>query len=117
MTPNGMTFGRAIAIARKAKGLSQKDLAARILKEDGEGPISPQYLNDIEHDRRSPTSDHLILQFAHVLDKDPGYLFVLAGKIPEDMRRTLASERDISKSFANFRRDLKKVRGKTEEWS
>jgi transcriptional regulator with XRE-family HTH domain len=117
MTPNEMTFGRAIAMARKAMGLSQKDLAAMILKEDGTGPISPQYLNDIEHDRRSPTSDHLILQFANVLGKDPGYLFVLAGKIPEDMRRTGASEREISRSFANFRRDLNKAKRKTEEWS
>jgi transcriptional regulator with XRE-family HTH domain len=117
MTPNGMTFGKAIAMARKARGLSQKDLAAMIMKEDGAGPISPQYLNDIEHDRRSPTSDYLILQFANVLGKDPGYLFVLAGKIPEEMRRTMASERQISRSFANFRRDLNKAKGKTEEWS
>ena len=48
MPPTEMTFGRAIATARKEKGLSQKDLAALILKEDGTA-ISPQYLNDIEH--------------------------------------------------------------------
>jgi transcriptional regulator with XRE-family HTH domain len=108
MSPNEMTFGRAIAIARKAKGLSQKDLAAMIRKEDETG-ISPQYLNDIEHDRRSPTSDHLILQFAKVLKKDAGYLFVLAGKIPEEIRRTHASEEKVSKIFANFRRELGKV--------
>jgi hypothetical protein len=30
MPPTEMTFGRAIATARKAKGLSQKDLAAKI---------------------------------------------------------------------------------------
>jgi transcriptional regulator with XRE-family HTH domain len=39
------TFGRIIAEARKALVISQKDLAARINKEDGEA-ISPQYLND-----------------------------------------------------------------------
>jgi transcriptional regulator with XRE-family HTH domain len=100
-----VTFGRAIAIARKAKGLSQKDLAAIILKEDGTA-ISPQYLNDIEHDRRSPTSDHLIAQFSKVLQKDTGYLFVLAGKIPEEIRRTHASEAKVSRVFANFRREL-----------
>ena len=34
------TFGQIIAEARKALGISQKDLAAKIRKEDGE-PISP----------------------------------------------------------------------------
>ena len=45
------TFGKAIADARKALKISQKELAYKILKEDGE-PITPQYLNDIERDRR-----------------------------------------------------------------
>jgi ribosome-binding protein aMBF1 (putative translation factor) len=35
MSPTEMTFGRAIARARKDKGLSQKELAAMIIKEDG----------------------------------------------------------------------------------
>jgi hypothetical protein len=37
--------------ARKKLGISQKNLADRIKKEDGQS-ISPQYLNDIERDRR-----------------------------------------------------------------
>ena len=103
-----MTFGRAIVAARKTKGLSQKDLAALIHKED-EGGSSPQYLNDIEHDRRRPTSDHLIRQFAQVLGEDEGYMFVLAGRIPEDVREK-AGEHDmrhqVVESFAHFRRDV-----------
>jgi transcriptional regulator with XRE-family HTH domain len=70
MHPQSTTFGQAVANARKAKGLSQKELAALIVKDEGGGAISPQYLNDIEHDRRSPTSDHLIKQFAKVLNED-----------------------------------------------
>jgi transcriptional regulator with XRE-family HTH domain len=46
-------FGTLISEARRSKGLSQKDLAAKVKKEDGQA-ISPQYLNDIEHDRRNP---------------------------------------------------------------
>jgi transcriptional regulator with XRE-family HTH domain len=103
------TFGRAIAMARKAKGLSQKELAAMILKEDGTA-ISPQYLNDIEHDKRSPPSDRLILQFARVLEEDdPGYLFVRAGRLPEEIRYTRASKAKVSELFANFRRELTKA--------
>jgi transcriptional regulator with XRE-family HTH domain len=111
MVKRPMTFGRAIVAARKAKGLSQKDLAALIHKEDDECSISPQYLNDIEHDRRSPTSDHLIRQFAQVLGEDEGYMFVLAGKMPQEIREK-AGEQDrrdqVVKTFAHFRRTITK---------
>ncbi len=45
-----MTFGRTIADARKKANLSLRELADQIKKEDG-SPISPQYLNDIEHQK------------------------------------------------------------------
>lgn len=106
MTSRATTFGRAISEARKEKGLSQKELAALVMKEEGGGAISPQYLNDIEHDRRSPTSDHLIKQFAKVLGEDEGYLFVLAGKIPDDIRRKAGDRDRIVESFANFRKTV-----------
>jgi len=108
MSRHPMTFGQAIAKARKAKGRSQKELATLVKKEEGGGPISPQYLNDIEHDRRSPTSDHLIKQFARILGEDEGYLFVLAGKIPDDLRQKARDRDRIVESFANFRRNLTK---------
>ena len=108
MSAESMTFGQAISKARKAKGLIQKELAALVKKEEDGGPISPQYLNDIEHDRRSPTSDHLIKQFASILDEDEGYLFVLAGKIPDDLRDSAKNREKIVESFANFRKNLTK---------
>src|SRR3569833_499161 len=46
-----LSFGRYLSESRKRLGISQKELAGRILKEDGE-PISPQYLNDLERARR-----------------------------------------------------------------
>ena len=106
MSSQPMTFGRAVAAARKAKGLSQKELATLVMKEEGEGCISPQYLNDIEHDRRSPTSDHLIRQFANVLGDDEGYLFVLAGKIPDDVRQEARNREKVISGFANFRKNI-----------
>ena len=107
MSADGMTFGQAISKARKALGLSQKELAARVKKEESGGSISPQYLNDLEHDRRNPTSDHLIRQFATILDVDEGYLFVLAGKIPDELRRSASDQEKIVAAFTNFRRTLK----------
>ena len=106
MAEKAITFGRAIVLARRAKGISQKDLAALIQKDDNLGPISPPYLNDIEHDRRNPTSDHLIRQFSKVLGEDEGYLFVLAGKIPNDVRQQVGGREQIVESFANFRRSV-----------
>ena len=108
MTSPSVTLGQAIIAARKAKKMSQKDLAASVQKEDGSGPISPQYLNDIEHDRRSPTSDQLIREFARALDMDEDYLFVVAGKIPEDLRVSATDPSSTAKAFRAFRKSLTK---------
>ena len=106
MTTNTSSFGQAIAKARKAKGLSQKELASLVMKDEECGAISPQYLNDIEHDRRSPTSDHIIRQFATVLEMDEAILFVLAGKIPDDIRQQAKDPTKIVAAFANFRKSI-----------
>ncbi|HEY9092860.1 helix-turn-helix transcriptional regulator [Parasphingorhabdus sp.] len=106
MTKDSMSFGRQISKARKAMAMSQKELAARIRKEEDDTAISPQYLNDIEHDRRSPTSDHLIRQFAKVLDIDEGVLFLTAGKFPDDLRSKLDDPVKAAAAFVNFRRAI-----------
>ncbi len=103
---NTATFGRAISGARKARALSQKELAALIKREDGE-PISPQYLNDIEHDRRSPSSDPMVQQFAKVLNLDTDYLYYLAGKIPSDLVSKNLSPERVQAAMVAFRRELK----------
>jgi transcriptional regulator with XRE-family HTH domain len=100
------SFGRAIASARKDLELSQKDLANKIRKEDGES-ITPQYLNDIEHDRRSPSSDHIVKQFATVLKIKPDILYWLAGRVPGDITKRTASPEQIETAFAAFRRTIK----------
>lgn len=107
MSADGVTFGQAISKARKTLGLSQKELAARVMKEEGGGSISPQYLNDIEHDRRSPSSGHLIRQFSGTLDIPQDYLFSLAGRLPDDVRLDAASPDKVIKAFASFRNALK----------
>lgn len=108
MTLADLTFGQTIAKARKSKLLSQKELAAVIVKEEDGVAISPQYLNDIEHDRRSPTSDHLIRQFAKALGLQEEVLFFLAGKIPDDMRRRARDPDEVAKAFINFRKAITK---------
>ena len=81
-----MTVGQAIADARKKRHISQKQLATMIVKEDG-APISPQYLNDIERDRRNPPGEHLLGQFARALEIPEEYLYFLANQIPPKYRQ------------------------------
>ena len=98
------TFGAYIGAARKKLGLSQKKLAEKIEREEG-GSISPQYLNDIEHDRRSPSSDHMIQEFARVLNVGADYLYYLAGRVPADVRQANLPQQKVEATFAAFRRD------------
>ena len=100
-----MTFGQEITKARKDKGLSQKRVAAGTVKEDGLA-ISAQYLNDIEHDRRNPPSEHIIRQLADALDLDLDYLLFLAGRFPSDMLELSRDRQDISSAMKAFRRNL-----------
>ena len=99
-------FGPVISRFRKDKGLSQRELAERILHGDGK-PISPQYLNDIERDRRNPPGDRLLRQFAEVLGIDADYLFSLANRLPEDLRDDIREGRlsadDVSEVMTAFR--------------
>jgi transcriptional regulator with XRE-family HTH domain len=101
------TFGAAVSEARKAKGISQKELAARIVKEDGL-PITPQYLNDIERDRRNPSSEHMVRQFAEVLGQSVDYLSWLVGKLPSNIRRENVRPEQVDEAFVAFRRALDK---------
>jgi transcriptional regulator with XRE-family HTH domain len=103
-----VTFGSCIAEARKKLPMSQKELAARVLREEDGKPISPQYLNDIERDRRSPTSDHLIQQFAEILGIDADYLHYLSGKLPEEIRQRNLSQDAVKAAFMAFRKPNKK---------
>lgn len=106
------TLGGVIARARKGLELSQKELAQSIKVEDGNSvrAISPQYLNDIERDRRVPSSSQLIEQFASVLKLDKDYLSFLAGRWPDSMRESIKSAEDFSKRMVAFRSSNKPVK-------
>jgi transcriptional regulator with XRE-family HTH domain len=88
--PEPRTFGQVVSDQRRRLAMSQKQLAISILKEDGL-PISPQYLNDIERDRRLP-SPHVVQEIARVLALDPVWLSFLAGQVPLDFREDAAAD-------------------------
>lgn len=111
VTSEPSSFGRAISQGRKKKEWALKDLASKILREDGE-PISPQYLNDIEHDRRSPSSDRMVQQFADALGIERDFLYYLAGRFPEDVRQRQLSEAEVAKAMVAFRGGPSKTKGR-----
>lgn len=83
------TFGQYIAWARDQSGLTLREMAALVIKEDGQ-PISNQYLSDIENDRRNPPSDHLIEEIARVLKRrvpevSAEVLYLKARRVPPDI--------------------------------
>lgn len=88
--------------------MSQKALANLIQIEDDLGnskQMSPQYLNDIEHDRRSPSSAALVKQFSNALGLDEEYLMFLAGRWPEKVRNSIKSQDEFGKAMQAFRRE------------
>ncbi|PKO16681.1 MAG: XRE family transcriptional regulator [Chloroflexi bacterium HGW-Chloroflexi-10] len=105
-----MTFGQYIAESRKKAGFSQKDLAERLRKEDGQS-ISAQYLNDIEHDRRNPPGELILSQISTVLNLSLDYLRFLSGTLPDDIKTQNHQPEEIENAFKAFRKVLKGNKG------
>lgn len=100
-----MSLGDTIAESRKEQGITLKDLAGSIQKEDGK-PITPQYLNDIEHDRRTPTSPEFIDQVARALNLEPELLYYQSGTLPPQLVKESLPKEKVLAAFSAFRREL-----------
>ena len=97
------TFGGAVRDARQRRFWSVRHVASLIQREDGKA-IAPQYLNDIELERRCPTSDHMIHQFSTALEIDSDWLYYLANRIPQDIRLQQYSEQEFKEGIIAFRK-------------
>jgi transcriptional regulator with XRE-family HTH domain len=104
------TVGQIIREARIKAGMTQKELAAKIVrKEESPGEekgIAPQYLNDIEHGRRTPP-EYIIRQITkHLnLDRDKAdHLVFLAGSVPADILESGISEQAVKEAVRLFRK-------------
>lgn len=105
---SNQTFGQRIRELRKAKNLTQRELAERVasrLKEgDGRG-FDVTYLSKIENDKLSPPSTMAIMQLAKELDADSDELLALAGKAPLDLGQTL-KESEAARLFYRSAQNL-----------
>jgi transcriptional regulator with XRE-family HTH domain len=96
------TLGEQITKDRKAKEMSQKELAGLVRKEDGQ-PISPQFLNDVERDRRRP-GNQILKSIAEVLGKSVDEYHLLAGQLPPDVIAGEAAPGRVDEVMKAFRK-------------
>ena len=99
------TFGQVLTEARKRAGLTQKEVAERLRREDGR-PVDAPYLNAVEHDRRLPPTNFLIEQLAKIVGISADILFYYAGRMPTDVKEDIKHER-VEAAWQAFRRAFK----------
>lgn len=104
------TFGQEVKRLRKAKRITQLELAERI-------GVDFTYVSKIENDRtmRSP-AESTIRKIAEVLGTDSEELIILANKIPQNLQETIVQEplavdflRTVPKFNVNDREEIRKI--------
>lgn len=93
-----MTFGQKIRQLRKARALSQRDLAGKVR-------VSFTYISKIENghlDFGDYPSEELILKMAKALDADADELLLLAEKIPASVRKRVLQRPDVFLKLADL---------------
>ena len=98
------TFGQVLREARKKSGITQRELAARLKREDGR-PVDPPYLNAVEHDHRYPPEDSLIEQIAKIVGISADVLYFHANRQPPDVK-TETDEARLEAAYRAFRKAL-----------
>ena len=91
-----MNFGQKIRQLRKARTLSQRDLAGKVR-------VSFTYISKIENghlDFGDYPSEELILKLAKALEADTDELLLLAKKIPESVRKRVIQRPDVFRKLA-----------------
>ncbi len=114
MEPN-RTFGQHIRALRKAKNLTQRELAERVascLREEDRRGFDVTYLSKIENGKLRPPSTMAIMQLAKELDTDSDELLALAGKAPMDLGQTLKE----SAAARLFYRSTQKLNLSDDDW-
>ena len=91
-------FGDRVRELRKAKGMTLRDLAAKV-------DVNFTYISKIENQKLSfgdyPSED-LIRRLAKVLKADADELLLLAQKIPEDIKRRVIERPDAFRKIAKL---------------
>lgn len=78
------TFGQALREARRAKNVSQRELAREV-------GVDFSYISKIENDRLPPPAADTIVRICEVLEAPAEELLALKGKMPSDFEDTIGS--------------------------
>jgi len=90
------SFGNRVRELRKAKGLTQKDLAASV-------KLDFTYISKVETGKADPPGEDVVRGLARALGADPEELVYLAGKVPKALRGVVASSSAIPVVFRALR--------------
>jgi transcriptional regulator with XRE-family HTH domain len=99
------SFGELIAKRRKELGLTQTELAHRIIGRHG-GPISQERITDIEHNSYGVPRRPILEQLALALKLDLDVLYLWGRLIPEDIDPVGVPEAPIQLAWRFFRAAL-----------
>jgi transcriptional regulator with XRE-family HTH domain len=99
------TFGQVVTETRKRAGLTQKEVAERLRREDGR-PVDAPYLNAVEHARRRPPPNYLIEQLARIIGISAEVLLFRANHMPAEMEGD-PEEEEVEAAYQASRRALK----------
>ena len=89
-------FGERVRELRKAKAMTQKELADRV-------SIDFTYLSKLETGKADPPGEDVVRGLARALGADPEELVYLAGKVPKALRGVVASSSAIPVVFRALR--------------
>ncbi len=107
-----MRFGEKIRELRKAKNLSQRGLGEMV-------GVSFTYISKVENEKLDfgdYPSEELIRKLAKALDTDEDELFLLAKKIPDQIRKRVMERPDAFRKFADLTDDdIDRLLGQIEE--
>lgn len=111
------SLGRVLAEARKARGLSLRELGSR-LQAGGLRPrgVSAQFLNDLEHDRRRP-SPPLAEELAAALGLSPAWLEAAAGRGAAPVVDYLRERPDAAEPVGRLFRRARESGWTNEDWA
>ena len=100
------TFGAKLRMLRRAKGISQRELAEKV-------DVDFSYISKVENDRLPPPAAETIEKICGELGVGADELMGLTNKIPSDLRQMLVE----NKGAREFMRTAQSMRLSDNEWN
>jgi transcriptional regulator with XRE-family HTH domain len=91
------SFGEALREARRAAGVSQRELAERV-------GLDFSYISKVENSRVSPPAADTVVAISRTLGISPEHLLALIGKLPTPVQQTVSSSVEAQRFLAAAQR-------------